>query len=169
MLISTKENDGFCTFRVHFLEYGSSAEEVGFEPTVPCDTLVFKTSALDQLCDSSLVFPILLQYTHSVHCLQAVFCFLSYPQAGACVYFVWVYYVLSFFYPPISTVVRRPRSLLFFHHAPRCICIGFFMGKFSRSPRPVLLPHLLCYNQVILYMRARWVRAVSPALLTFTP
>ena len=36
---------------------GSTAERVGFEPTVPCGTLVFKTSAIDQLCHLSALEP----------------------------------------------------------------------------------------------------------------
>lgn len=36
-----------------------NTEETGFEPAVPCGTLPFQDSALDQLCDSSLnsLFP----------------------------------------------------------------------------------------------------------------
>jgi hypothetical protein len=35
--------------------YAQSAEEEGFEPSIPCGIPVFETGALDQLCDSSVL------------------------------------------------------------------------------------------------------------------
>ena len=42
-----------CPTKGQFFQY---AEVVGFEPTMPFGILVFKTSALDQLCDTSVIY-----------------------------------------------------------------------------------------------------------------
>ena len=61
---------------IHYL-YVVKTEKEGFEPSVPCGTPVFKTGALNQLCDLSLTC--FASITLNFNNVNPFFYFLIYP------------------------------------------------------------------------------------------